>query len=335
MKRALITGILGQDGTYLARWLVAKDYEVHGIIRLPFDREESRITRRFTTEELRRIKFHTATLEDPFSLSHVFKSADPQEVYHLAGVSDSRLSFVVPEQTLNSITLGTLRLLEAGRLQNPAIRYFLASSCEIFGTPNESPQDERTLRQPLTPYGVAKQAADGLAGIYRQKYGQFIAVGILYNHESPLRPANYLSRRVALAVAAIKKGTLQKLTLGAMSAERDWSDARDFVQGFWLSLQVPRSGEYVFASGKSRTVADFVECAFRSAGLNYREFVEAHTANVPTQVRAGLCGNSTKAEKDLGWKRAWTFQRMVEDLVSAEIDGRQEIERANPLRGSP
>ncbi len=331
MKRALITGILGQDGTYLARWLVAKGYEVHGLIRLPFEREENRITRRFTLGELQQIKFHTGTLEDPFSLSHVLKNCNPTEVYHLAGVSDSRLSFIIPEQTLNSIALGTLRLLEAGRLQNPDIRYFLASSCEIFGTPHESPQNENTLRQPLTPYGVAKQAADGFAKIYREKYNQFISVGILYNHESPLRPANYLSRRVAQAVAGIKKGTLKKLTLGDLNAERDWSDARDFVQGFWLALQADKSGEHIFASGTCRIVRDLVECAFRAADLDYVKFVEANTTNVSTQVTSGLCGNPSKAEKDLGWKRHWGFQRMIEDLVKAELENRPEIERANPL----
>lgn len=330
MKRALITGILGQDGTYLARWLVAKGYEVHGVIRLPVEREESRIARRFTAEELPRIKFHTATLEDPFSLSHTFEASKPEEVYHLAGVSDSRLSFVIPEQTLNSITLGTLRILEAGRLHNPSIRYFLASSCEVFGTPRDSPQDENTPRLPLTPYGVAKHAADGLARIYREKYDQFISVGLLYNHESPLRPANYLSRRVAQSVAAIKAGTLKKLTLGDMSAERDWSDARDVVRGFWLALQAPAPDEYVFASGTRRTVAEFVHCAFRAADLDYKEFVEAKVTNVPTQVRAGLCGNPAKAEKNLHWKRNWTFQQMVEDMVTAELTERPEILRAAP-----
>lgn len=330
MKRALITGILGQDGTYLARWLVIKGYEVHGIIRAPFEREEDRIRRRFTDDDLLKIKFHTGSLEDPFSLSHILKRTNPEEIYHLAGVSDSRLSFAIPEQTFQSIALGTLRLLEAGRLQNPGIRYFLASSCEIFGTPAETPQNENTLRQPMTPYGVAKQAADSFARINREKYNQFISVGILYNHESPLRPNNYLSRRVAQAVAAIKKGTLTKLSLGDITAERDWSDARDFAPGFWLALQAKESGEYIFSSGIKRTVRDLVECAFQTADLDYTKFVEANTTAVPTQVTVGLCGNPAKAEKDLRWKRSWSFQAMVEDLVKAELEDRPEIERANP-----
>ncbi len=330
MKRALVTGILGQDGTYLSRFLIRKGYEVHGLIRLPFDREESRIRRRFTAEELSSIRFHTGSLEDPFSLSRLLKDSNPAEVYHLAGVSDSRQSFIVPEQTVDSITIGTLRLLEAGRQWNPEIRYFLASSCEVFGVPKETPQSESTLRDPGTPYGVAKVAADSFARIYREKYKQFISVGLLYNHESPLRPPNYLSRRVVQAVAQIKNGQLKKLTLGDVSAVRDWSDARDFVRGFWQSLQAKDCGEYVFASGESRIVRDLVECAFTAGGMDYREFVVADAANVPTHVRSGLCGDPHKAETNLGWKREWAFERMIHDMVNAELEQRPEIERANP-----
>lgn len=330
MKRALITGILGQDGTYLARFLLGKGYEVHGLIRLPFDREESRIRRRFAPEDLARLRFHTGSLEDPFSVARLVRASDPDEIYHLAGVSDSRQSFIVPEQTLQTITIGTLRLLEAGREHKQSIRYFLASSCEIFGTPDVAPQDESTRRAPLTPYGVAKQAADGIANIFRTKYDQFISVGILYNHESPLRPANYLSRKVALNVAAIKAGKIDRLVLGDLTAERDWSDARDFVRGFWLSLQAGTPGDFVFSSGKAHTVRDLVECAFKAAQLDFREFVEFNSSNVPIAVRAGLCGNPAKAESELGWTRAWRFESMIEDMVRAEADGRAEIDRSQP-----
>jgi GDPmannose 4,6-dehydratase len=330
MKSALITGILGQDGTYLARRLVDKGYRVHGLIRSPVEREP-RIHQRFTPAERAQIVFHTGTLEDPFSLAQILKVSQPAEVYHLAGVSDSRQSFLVPEQTMQSIAVGTLRLLEAGRLQNESIRYFLASSCEIFGRPMETPQHENTLRSPLTPYGVAKQAADQMAKLYREKYNQFISVGILYNHESPLRPANYLSRRVAQAVAAVKRGTLKKLTLGDLSAERDWSDSRDFVEGFWLTLQAPEPGEFIFASGQRRTVRELVDCAFRAADLDYQQFVEAGAHPASTEVKSGLCGQPGKAEKILDWKRTWTFDAMIKDMVAAEMEERTEIDRANPL----
>jgi GDPmannose 4,6-dehydratase len=330
MRKALITGILGQDGTYLARWLVGKGFEVHGLIRLPFSREEERIRRRFAPEEMARLHFHTGSLEDPLSVVSVLKESNPDEVYHLAGVSDSRQSFLIPEQTVQSITVGTLRILEAGRLQNPGIRFFLASSCEIFGAPEQSPQREETPRRPLTPYGIAKQAADQFARLHREKYGQFVSVGILYNHESPLRPANYLSRRVAKSVAAIKIGKEKKLRLGDLEAQRDWSDARDMVRGFWLALQASEPNDFIFASGASRTVREFVETAFSSAGLKAEAHIETDPSLAPTEVTAGLCGDPSRAEKILGWKRQWSFAETVADMVKAELDDRQELDRANP-----
>jgi GDPmannose 4,6-dehydratase len=330
MRKALITGILGQDGTYLARFLISKGCEVHGLIRLPFSREEERIRRRFTPEELAQLHFHTGSLEDPLSIVGLLQKSNPDEVYHLAGVSDSRQSFLIPEDTVQSITVGTLRILEAGRLQNPAIRFFLASSCEIFGTPEKSPQNEETARRPLTPYGIAKQAADQFARLHREKYRQFVSVGILYNHESPLRPANYLSRRVAKSVAAIKEGREKKLSLGDLKAQRDWSDARDMVRGYWLALQASEPGDFVFASGVSRTVRDFAETAFAAAGLRAEDYIETDPSLVPTEVTAGLCGDPTKAEKVLGWERQWSFADTVTDMVKAEMGDRPEIERANP-----
>ena len=236
MKRAAITGIAGQDGTYLAGWLLRQGCEVHGLLRSPFDREEPRLQRRFGPETVAKIRWHCGSLEDPFSLVRFLDASQPDEIYHLAGVTDSRQSFDVPEQTVTAITLGTLRLLEAAREICDEARIFLASSCEIFGAPAQVPQDEDTLKQPVTPYGIAKLAADQFARLHREKYGQFVATGILYNHESPLRPPNYLSSRVARAVAAIKQGHLRELPLADLNAERDWSDARDFVRGFWLAL---------------------------------------------------------------------------------------------------
>jgi GDPmannose 4,6-dehydratase len=330
MRKALITGILGQDGTYLARWLIRNGFEVHGLIRLPFSREEGRIRRRFAPEELPRLHFHTGSLEDALSVVSVLQKSNPDEVYHLAGVSDSRQSFLIPEQTLQSITIGTLRILEAGRLQNPGIRFFLASSCEIFGAPEQSPQREDTPRRPLTPYGIAKQAADQLARLHREKYGQFVSVGILYNHESPLRPENYLSRRVAKSVAAIKKGSQKKLRLGDLQAQRDWSDARDMVRGFCLALQAPQPDDFIFASGASRTVREFVDTAFAAAGLKAEAHIETDPSLAPTEVSAGLCGDPSRAERVLGWKRQWTFADTVADMVMAEISDRPELDRANP-----
>lgn len=230
-----------------------------------------------------------------------------------------------------AITLGTLRLLEAAREITPEARLFLASSSEVFGEPAQVPQDENTPRQPVTPYGIGKLAADHFARLHREKYGQFVSVGILYNHESPLRPPNYLSNRVARAAAAINRGEAKDLELGDLTSERDWSDARDFVRGFWLALQSNKPGEFVFASGQRHRVSDLVECAFAAVGLEYRNFVKsAVRTDNKQQVTAGLCGNPRKAETELNWRREWTFEATIRDLVQAELDNRSEYDRANP-----
>ena len=278
------------------------------------------------------VRWQTGSLEDPFSLVRFLKSAQPDEIYHLAGLTDSRQSFLVPEESVLSITLGTLRLLEAARELCPNSRVFLASSAEVFGVPAESPQSETTLMKPVTPYGIAKLAADQFGRLHREKYGQFVSVGLLYNHESPLRPPNFLSRRLSLGVAAIQRGETKELQLGDLSAVRDWSDARDIVNAMWLSLQADKPGDCVFASGQPRTVENFVAAAFRAAELDWKEFVKTTTrTSNHQQVTNGLCGNPRKAETELGWSRQWSFEAMVADLVQAELEHRPELERANPL----
>ncbi|NOS68854.1 MAG: GDP-mannose 4,6-dehydratase [Verrucomicrobia bacterium] len=331
MKRTAITGIGGQDGTYLARGLLKRGYEVHGLLQFPFDREEPTLRRRYPPDEFNAVRWSTGSLEDPFSLVRFLKSSKPDEIYHLAGLTDSRQSFLVPEESVLSITLGTLRLLEAAREFCPDAKIFLASSAEVFGVPVETPQSETTLMKPVTPYGIAKLAADQFGRLHREKYSQFVTIGHLYNHESPLRPPNYLSRRLCLGVAAIKRGESKDLQLGDLTAERDWSDARDIVNAMWLSLQASRPGDFVFASGKQKKVEDFVATAFRAAGLDWQQFVkESNRTNNQQQVTNGLCGNARKAEAELGWKRAWDFGTMVTDLVQAELENRSELERANP-----
>ena len=278
------------------------------------------------------MRWVSGSLEDPFSLVRFLKSSKPDEIYHLAGLTDSRQSFLVPEESVLSITLGTLRLLEAVRELCPNARMFLASSAEVFGVPAETPQSETTLMKPVTPYGIAKLAGDQFGRLHRENYGQFVAVGMLYNHESPLRPVNYLSRRLSLGVAAIKRGEAKELQLGDLSAERDWSDARDIVNAMWLSLQAAQPTDYVLASGCQRKAEDFVAAAFHAAGLDWRDFVRSTSpTGSQLQVTIGLCGNARKAESLLGWKRIWSFDAMVGDLVQAELENRSEMERANPL----
>jgi GDPmannose 4,6-dehydratase len=331
VKSAFITGVLGQDGTYLARWLLGKGYRVHGLIRGASARNQVRIHARFTAEERKRLKFHTAPLEHSARLARAFEAADPDEVYHLAGLSDSRRSFEIPEQTFESVTLGSVRLLELARRNSKPIRFFLASSCEVFGVPRQSPQNESTPRRPVTPYGIAKDAADSLARLYRDHYGQFISTGVLYNHESPLRPTHYLSGHVARAVAAITRSTQHDLKIGTLEAKRDWSDARDFVRGFYLALQAEHPGDYIFASGRSRTVAELVRCAFRAVGLDYKEYVTVEPARVGVvPVPSGLCGDASRARRVLGWKPRWSFEQTITDMVQAELEQRPLVLRGDP-----
>lgn len=332
MKRAAITGIAGQDGTFLARGLLRRGYEVHGLLQFPFDREAPTLLRRYPKAEFDAVRWSSGSLEDPFSLVRFLKSARPTEIYHLAGLTDSRQSYLVPEESVLSITIGTLRLLEAAREFCPDAKIFLASSAEVFGEPAATPQNETTPMRPCSPYGISKLAADNFGRLHRAKYSQFVSVGMLYNHESPLRPPNFLSRRLCLGVAAIKKGEAKELQLGDLTAERDWSDARDIVNAMWLALQAERPGDYVFASGVPKRVEDFVAAAFDAAGLDWRAYVKTtnRTAN-NQQVSFGLCGDAKKAETELGWKRTWNFNTMVADLVQAELENRSELERANPL----
>lgn len=332
MRRAAITGITGQDGTYLTRLLLAHGYEIHGLLRLPLEREEARLIVRFGAEVVAKVQWHNGTLEDPFSIVRFLKSSQPDEIYHLAGVTDSRQSFVLPEQSVMVITLGTLRLLEAARECCAEARIFLASSSEIFGAPAQSPQDESTLKQPVTPYGIAKLAADQFARVHREQYGQFVSVGILYNHESPLRPANYLSAKVARAAAAIKQGRFQELQLADLTAVRDWSDARDFVRGFWLALQAQTPSDYVFASGHGRSVREMVECAFGAAGLDYQKFVKvAGSSGLLNKPAVGLCGCALKAKTELSWTAEWDFRKTIQDMVQAELENRPQFERSDPF----
>lgn len=331
MKRAAITGIAGQDGTYLARLLLHKGYAVSGLLQFPFEQEEPALRRRFGADAMAAIKWHSGALEDADSLRHFLKASNPEEIYHLAGPSDPRQSFQVPEEYLNAVSLGTLRLLEATRQTCPAARFFLASSSETFGRPRQHPQDENTPMRPVTPYGAAKLAADQLARIYREHHRLYVAIGILYNHESPLRPPHFLSCRVARGVAAIKQGRAKGLELLNLDGERDWSDARDFVRGFWKMLQADTPDDYVLASGVTRTVRELVDCAFRAAGLDYREYVTVRPAvEGGAPLTKGLCGCARQAETMLGWQREWTFEQTIADLVQAELENRQDGERANP-----
>ena len=320
-KRAFITGITGQDGSYLCELLLDKGYEVHGLVHRPDALAASNIGDLVGNPEIigRRLFLHTGAFEDATHLRRVVSRAKPDEFYHLAGQSSPRLSLELPESTVDSIGMATLRLLEILRdLPNPP-KFLYASSSEVFGSPTHSPQDELTPINPTTPYGAAKAFSQQMARIYRIAYGLPTCAVILYNHESPRRSTNFVSMKVARAVARIKHGRQQELVLGSLDGRRDWGWAPDYVQGMWLMLQQQTVDDFVLATGKLHSVQDLVDAAFRCAGLNWKDHVRHDDALVTNVEPVAPCGNAAKARRTLGWKNSVSFDEMIARIVAAEF----------------
>jgi GDPmannose 4,6-dehydratase len=322
MNRAFITGITGQDGSYLCELLLEKGYEVHGLVHRPEGLSSGNLGRLVQDEAInnKRLFLHTGSFEDTTHLRRLIMRAKPNEFYHLAAQSSPRLSLELPETTMESVGMATVRLLEILRdLDNPP-KFLYASSSEIFGAPPGSPQDESTPMSPSTPYGVAKALSTQMAKIYRTAYGLGTCAAILYNHESPRRSGQFVTMKVARAAARIRLGWQTKLQLGSLTGERDWGWAPDYVQGMWLMLQQPTVDEFVLATGQLHTVQDFVERAFAVLGLNWRDYVE-HDAGLMTAVEpVRLCGNPEKAKRLLGWENSVPFAAMVERLVVSQLE---------------
>ena len=320
-KRALITGITGQDGSYLAELLLAKGYAVHGVVRRTSNLLRSRIEHLRADESIygHRLFLHYGDLTDGTTLRRIFARVQPTEVYHLAGQSHVGLSFEIPESTSEEVAMATLRLLEISRDQPQPLRFYHASSSEIFGDAAESPQTEETPLRPASPYGCAKAFATQLARVYRQAYGLFVCNGILYNHESPRRGENFVTRKIARAAARISRGLEQELVLGNTSTRRDWGHAQDYVAAMWLMLQHSEPGDYVVATGEARSVQDFVEAAFAIVDLSPKKYVK-HDASFdrPTEP-AKLVGSPTKIRRVLGWKPQKGFDALVREMVEAEL----------------
>lgn len=321
MPRALITGISGQDGSYLAELLLSKGYEVHGIVRRTSTLDRSRLKHLYGDPEVygRRLLLHYCDLEDTTTLRRVIHRVAPDELYHLAGQSHVGLSFEISESTVESVAMGTLRLLEILRDLPSPPRVFHAASSEIFGRPTISPQDETTPMAPVNPYGAAKAFATQISRIFRDKYGLFIANGIFYNHESPRRGENFVTRKICHAAAAIKRGRLSELRLGDTSARRDWGEARDYVRGMWLTLQHPVPDDFVFATGTLHTVQDVIEHAFAVVGLDWQPYVRRDERLFRSQEPLELVGNPAKAERVLGWRRETDFAGLIRQMVEAEL----------------
>jgi GDPmannose 4,6-dehydratase len=319
-KRALLTGITGQDGSYLADLLLAKGYEVHGIIRRSSSFNTGRIDHLYRDPHEADVKLrtHYGDLSDPVALTRLIYELQPDEIYHLGAQSHVRVSFDIPEYTFDITGAGTLRLLEAIRESDVEARFYQASSSEMFGA-SSPPQNERTPFHPRSPYAVAKVAAYWAAVNYREAYDLFAANGILFNHESPRRGETFVTRKITRAVARIKAGLAEKLYMGNLDAERDWGYAPDFVEAMWLMLQADEPGDYVIATGEKHSVREALEVAFAHAGLDPWEHVEVDSRYFrPAEVDA-LLGDATRAREELGWEPKVRFHELIQLMVDADI----------------
>ena len=314
-RRALVTGIGGQDGSLLAELLLAEGYEVFGVVR------RSAPSYPNLAEIRDRVELIQADLNDQLALVRALRTCRPQEVYNLASVSFVPMSWEQPVLTAELAAVGATALLEAIREVDPATRFYQASSSEIFGEPVETPQSEETSLAPLTPYGVAKAYAHFITRSYRRRFWFHSSAGILYNHESPRRPVEFLPSKVANAVASNKLGLIGELWLGDLSAQRDWGYAGDYVRAMWLILQQDEPADYVIASGVLHSVEELVQCAFDHVGLDWREYV-----HVDESLKRGkaelhnLVGNPAKARDRLGWSPEVSFDELVALLVDAELE---------------
>ena len=314
-KRALITGISGQDGSYLAELLLEQGYEVVGMVRRSSVDRFDRISHLIDS-----IRLIQGDLLDIHSLVSVVREVRPTEVYNLAAQSFVPTSWSQPILTAEFTALGVTRLLEAIRLVDPEIRFYQASSSEMFGKVRETPQTELTPFYPRSPYGVAKAYGHYITVNYRESYGLFAVSGILFNHESPRRGLEFVTRKVTDGVAKIKCGVANELRLGNLDAKRDWGFAGDYVRAMWLMLQQDTPDDYVVATGKTWTVQQLVECAFAAADLDWTGFVKIDEHFMrPAEVDL-LVGDPSRAEKELGWKPAVSFEKMIEMMVTHDID---------------
>lgn len=320
-KVALITGITGQDGSYLAELLLEKGYIVHGIVRRTSNLLRSRIEHLRRDENIygKRLFLEYGDLSDGTTLRRIFRDVKPAEVYHLAGQSHVGLSFEMPESTCEEAGMATLRLLEIARDQPQPLRFYHASTSEIFGNVRESPQNENTPLSPSSPYGCAKAFATQLARVYRQAYGLFVCNGILYNHESPRRGENFVTRKIARSVARIARGLDVGLTLGNLESRRDWGRAQDYVEAMWMMLQHETPDDYVVATGETHSVRDFVEAAFNVVDLPWEKYVKHDPAFDRPAEPGQLVGNAAKIRQRLGWKPTGSFKQLVREMVEAEM----------------
>jgi GDPmannose 4,6-dehydratase len=322
MKRALITGITGQDGSYLTELLLAKGYEVHGIVRRSSSFNTERIDHLYRDphEPGVRLHLHYGDLNDGSSLQAIISSVVPDEVYNLGAQSHVRVSFDIPEYTAEVTGLGTVRLLEAIRKVGVPCRFYQASSSELYGQTAEVPQRETTPFHPRSPYAAAKAYSFYIAQNYREAYGMFVCNGVLFNHESERRGETFVTRKITRAVGRIVHGLQQDVFLGNLEAKRDWGHAADYVEAMWLMLQQEEPDDYVVGTGETHSVKEFLELAFAHAGLDYRDYVRVDRRYFrPAEVDV-LLADPSKARKKLGWEPRVTFRQLVARMVESDLD---------------
>jgi GDPmannose 4,6-dehydratase len=319
MRKALITGITGQDGSYLAEYLLDLGYEVHGLVRrVALEQPEHRLGR--LAHCLDKIKIHAANLDSYASIFNVFSKERFDECYHLAAQSFVAESFADGFSTMTTNINGTHYMLAAIRELQPNCKFYFAGSSEMFGKVHETPQRENTPFHPRSPYGISKVSGFYLSMNYREAYGMFCSNGILFNHESPRRGFEFVTRKITYGVARIKMGLASELSLGNLEAKRDWGHARDYVRAMHLMLQQPVSDDYVVASGEAHSVREFCELAFAEAGLDYREFVRRDESVFrPAEVDL-LKGDSSKARGVLGWTPTFRFRDLVKEMVHSDLE---------------
>ena len=321
MKRALITGITGQDGSYLAELLLEKGYEVHGMIRRSSSFNTARIEHLYKDphDTGSNLFLHYGDITDGVGISNLIRELQPNEIYNLAAQSHVKVSFEMPDFTAQVDALGTIRMLEAIRSAKIETKFYQASTSEMYGS-TPPPQNELSLFAPRSPYAAAKLYAYWIVRNYREGYGIHATNGILFNHESPRRGETFVTRKITMAAARIKLGLQEKLYLGNLDAVRDWGYAKEYVESMWLMLQQENPDDYVVATGEGATVRDFCEVAFAELGLDYKKYVETEDRYIrPTEVDA-LIGDPSKAQKVLGWKAKTHWKELAKLMVSADLE---------------
>jgi GDPmannose 4,6-dehydratase len=314
VKKALITGLTGQDGSYLAELLLSKGYEVFGLVRRSSSSNLNRISHISGD-----VRILSGDLLDQSSLMDVVTEAQPDEIYNLASQSYVPISWTQPALTAEYTALGVSRLLESIRRCKPDARFYQASSSEVFGQPDESPQNERTAFRPRNPYGVAKAYAHWMTINYRQQYNLYACCGITYTHESPRRGTEFVFRKITHTAAMIKLGLAKELKLGNLEARRDWCYAKDAVHAMWLMLQQEKPDDYIIASGEANSVRDLVECAFGCVGLDWQDYVSVDPSFYRPDESVQLIGSINKIRDDLGWKPEYPFKQLVELMVDHDL----------------